>query len=263
MSKVVLLTGASRGIGRATGELLAQNGYRVFGTSRNPSGDIGGMKMLPLDVTDDESVMNCVNTVLDDAGTIDVLINNAGISVWGSIEETSLDEARRIYETNVFGVMRTCQAVLATMRKNRSGLIINVSSLAGIVGTPFLSVYASSKHAVEGYTESLRFEVKDFGICAVTVQPDNIKTDIEEPQTANRIDDYTTIRDRAHEVYSKSMQNAPSPDIVAKAILKIVKSSNPTMRYPVGEHWYFPMVKRFLPPFLVEYFTRDEFKMNG
>ena len=176
--KVVLITGASSGIGRATAELLTSRGYRVFGTARNPDTvvPLQGVELLPLDVRDDGSVQAGVETALSRGGRIDVLVNNAGYAVVGAIEETSPSEAQALFDTNVFGVLRMVRAVLPAMRRQGSGTIVNTSSVLGFLPAPFMGLYASTKHALEGLSESLDHEVRGFGIRVVLVEPGFTKT---------------------------------------------------------------------------------------
>jgi len=164
--KVVLITGASSGNGQATAQLLAERGHRVFGTSRNPvsAKRPSDYKLLTLDVCSEDSVKACVESVLKQADGIDVLVNNAGYELGGALEEISLDEAQAQFETNFFGVVRMVRAILPTMRQQKHGQIINISSLAGIVAVPFLGMYSASKFALEGYAEALRHEAKPFNI---------------------------------------------------------------------------------------------------
>jgi len=262
MPKTVLITGASRGIGKASAELLNQHDYRVFGTSRHPEGDNGKIRMMQLDVCDDESVKNCVEAVYTEAGQLDILINNAGISIFGALEETSLKEAKQVFEPNFFGVMRVTNAVLPIMRKQKSGLIINLSSLAGLIGVPYLGIYTASKFALEGYTETLRYELKSLGINVVLLEPDDIHTDIEEPDTARLIEDYAKSRQWFKESHTLSMQTAPSTSIVAEKILQIIKTKNPKMRYVIGNHAYVPLLKRLLPSRLAEMIWRQAFNLD-
>jgi NAD(P)-dependent dehydrogenase (short-subunit alcohol dehydrogenase family) len=178
--KVVLITGASSGIGRATAELLTSRGYRVFGAARNPDTvvPLQAVELLPLDVRDDGSVQAGVETALSRGGRIDVLVNNAGYTVVGAIEETSPSEAQALFDTNVFGVLRMVRAVLPAMRRQGSGTIVNTSSVLGLLPGPFMGLYASSKHALEGLSESLDHEVRGFGIRVVLVEPSFTKTQI-------------------------------------------------------------------------------------
>src|SRR5262245_12861709 len=164
--RVVLITGASSGVGQSTARLLSQHGFKVFGTSRNPAAAdrIAGVEMLSLDVRADDSAGTCVEAIVQQAGSLDVLINNAGYVLAGALEELSSEEARAQFDTNFFGVVRTVNAVLSLMRKQKRGHIINVSSLTGLTAAPFLGIYSASKFALEGYTEAVRQEVKHFNI---------------------------------------------------------------------------------------------------
>jgi short-subunit dehydrogenase len=175
MSQTVLVTGASSGIGRATARLLAERGFTVFGTARKPSppdeGAKSGVTMVALDVRSDESVRACVEQVVAKAGRLDVLVNNAGYSLTGAAEETSVEEAKAQLETNFFGAVRMVNAVLPGMRKAEAGKIINISSLAGSTAIPYSGFYSASKFALEGYSESLWYEVRPFGISVSLVEP--------------------------------------------------------------------------------------------
>jgi len=162
MSKSILITGASTGFGRVAADLLHQKGYTVYGTSRNPQKYQTDFELLPLDLTNKESIKQTVRTVHEKSDRIDVLINNAGRAMYGPIEEASDENIRELFETNVFGLMAISSEVLPIMRHQRSGRIINVTSLAGIVPTPSLGLYSASKHAVEGYTKSLKLELEQF-----------------------------------------------------------------------------------------------------
>src|SRR5438445_12277089 len=178
--KVVLVTGASSGFGKAIAGLLAKRELEVFGTSRHPSanGSMPGVSMGPLDVRMDESVRAGVDTILDRTGHLDILVNNAGYVQGGAIEEVTLEQAKAQFETNFFGAVRMVKAVLPTMRKQASGPIINISSVAGLIAAPFLGCYNASKLALEGYTESLRHKLKPFHTCRPPVEPGRSKTNI-------------------------------------------------------------------------------------
>jgi NAD(P)-dependent dehydrogenase (short-subunit alcohol dehydrogenase family) len=263
MTKTILITGASKGIGLATAIRLTAMGHTVFGTSRNPSSvPQGEFELLPLEVKSDESVTACVESVMAKAGRIDVLINNAGVSVLGALEESSLDEVKAVFETNVYGVMRVTNAVLPIMRRQRAGQIINMSSIAGLIGVPFLGVYCASKFALEGYTESLRHEVKAMGIHVSLVEPGDIHTDIYEPDTETSLDDYANARRRFTAIHSKSMADAPPPEIVANVIAKIVESKAPHLRYAIGPESYAIWLKRILPSGIAERALRRYFQLD-
>lgn len=237
-SKVILITGASSGNGQAAARLLAQQGHQVFGTSRNPAGSEQGanFKMLALDVCSDGSVAAYVNSVLEQAGRVDVLINNAGYEQGGAVEEVSLDEIRAQFETNFFGVAKMVKAVLPSMRKQKSGQIINVSSLAGLAGTPFLGIYTASKFALEGYTEVLRQEVKPFNIQVSLIEAGFLNTPLKGKRqlAAQPISDYDVWRTRAMKSVRDYEEKGPEAGLIADTILKIIESKTPRLRYIVG-----------------------------
>ena len=265
--QVVLVTGASSGVGKAATQLLAAHGFRVFGTSRNPSanGNPPGVTMLPLDVRADGSVAACVSAVSDQARRLDVLVNNAGFEQAGALEEISLDEARAQFETNFFGVLRMVNAVLPIMRRQRSGRIINVSSLSGIAPIPFMGIYSASKFAVDGYTEVLRHEVKPLGIHVSQVEPGFLKTPMmDHRQTAaRRIADYDPWRQRAYDAFRVQEEKGPGPEVVAETILKIATSNRPRLRYTVGQQAkVITRLRQFLPEAAFEQGTRSTFKLD-
>ena len=178
---VALVTGASSGIGHATAKALRNAGFRVFGTSRRAAAERSdGAIMLSCDVTDDASVAKLVDEVLAEAGRIDVLVNNAGIGLLGGAEESSTAQAQALFDVNVFGVLRMTKAVLPTMRRQRKGRIINMSSIMGLIPAPYNALYASTKHAIEGYSESLDHELRTFGIRVALVEPGSTRTSFEE-----------------------------------------------------------------------------------
>lgn len=237
--KVALVTGVSSGIGRATAILLSDNGFQVFGTKRNPRGtdeELNGVTILPLDVRDGASVDVCVQTVLDSAGRVDALVNNAGSTLVGSLEETSIDEAQNLFDTNFFGVMRMAQAVLPAMRKQGSGRIVNIGSVAGFVPMPFQGVYSATKHAIEGFSESLDHEVRQFGVRVSVVEPGFVRTDIDRNrQIANHlVSDYDRPRETVLSINPRNVARGEEPIQVAEIVLKAVQSRNPQLRYLAG-----------------------------
>jgi NAD(P)-dependent dehydrogenase (short-subunit alcohol dehydrogenase family) len=236
-SPVVLITGASSGIGRATARLFAEKGYRVFGTSRRPDATaaIPDVEFVALDVRDQASVKACTAQVLERAGRIDVLVNNAGFAMMGAVEETSPDEAQALFDTNVLGMLRMVRAVLPTMREQGSGPIVNTSSVLGFLPAPFMGAYASSKHAVEGLSESLDHEVRGFGIRVVLVQPNFTRTELGENAVsiATSIEAYGLLKQRVSVAIGKAMKVAPGPETVAAEILRAAEESY-QMRRPVG-----------------------------
>lgn len=265
--KVVLVTGASSGIGRAAAELLAERGFRVFGTSRRPAAreTSSRVQMLPLDVRSEESARACVDTVLQEAGRIDVLVNNAGHSLAGALEETTMEQAKDLFETNFFGAVRMVQAVLPAMRRQRSGQIINVSSLAGLVPAPFMGIYNASKFALEGYSESLRHELQPLNIRVSLVEPGFIKTDLARNAQlgANPIPDYEPWRRRGLESLSRFEERAPGPAIVADRILRMIESDSPPVRSLVGKDASrIAPLRRLLPYGLFFEATRRVFRLD-
>jgi NAD(P)-dependent dehydrogenase (short-subunit alcohol dehydrogenase family) len=174
---VALVTGASTGIGRATTKALQNAGFRVFGTSRRAATEgYDGVTMLTCDVTDDASVAKLVDDVLAETGRIDLLVNNAGMGLLGGAEESSIAQAQSLFDVNVFGVLRVINAVLPTMRRQGKGRIVNLSSVQGFVPAPYFALYSSTKHAVEGYSESIDHELRPFGIRVVLVEPAYTRT---------------------------------------------------------------------------------------
>ena len=253
MNKVVLVTGASSGFGRSTCKLLAEKGNRVYGTGRKvQSGDqVDGFTMVQLDVNDDLSVKTAIQFVIEQEGRLDVLVNNAGYGIVGSLEDTSIDEIKALFETNVHGVLRCCKAALPEMRKNRSGLIINVSSIAGEIGLPFRGAYSASKAVVIKYTEALSMEVLDDGIRVCVVEPGDFKTNVSENRRY-AADIGTHYKDRHEHMKKQIDQDVASsgdPIAVAQAIERIVRSGGPKLRYRVAPliQRMAPIIKRILP----------------
>lgn len=265
--KVVLVTGASSGIGQAVARLFARKGYLVFGTSRNPSRIelTLNMEVLPLDVRSGDSVNACLEGVLNKSGRLDILINNAGYEFDGAVEEVSVEEAKAQFETNFFGVIRMVKAALPTMRRQRSGHIINISSLTGLVPVPFMGIYSASKFCVEGYTEVLRREVEPFNIRVSMVETGFTKTNLpgNRQYAANRIGDYDQLRLRVFQAINRYEKNAPSSAPVADCVLRIVESKSPELHYKVGrEAKSVALLRRFLPEELFDMGMRDRFNLN-
>ncbi len=235
---VVLITGASSGFGKACADYLAQRGYRVFGTSRRPAPAGLPFTMLPMDVCDDASVQRGVQAVLEQAGRIDVVVNNAGMGIAGSVEDTSIEEARIQMETNFMGTFRVCQAVLSTMRAQRAGKIINISSIAGQVGIPYQALYSASKYAVEGLSEALRLEVKPWGVRVVLVEPGDAHTAFTDHRSraaaSAQNPDYAKALDNALGVMERDERNGFSPVRLAQAVERIIRTPNPRLRYVVA-----------------------------
>lgn len=265
--KVILITGASSGVGRAAAERLAQDGHRVFGTSRNPSGIkiVPGLSMLELDVRSDASAKTCLKAILDQADRIDVLVNNAAYELSGAIEETSIEEARAQFETNFFGVMRMVKHILPSMRQQRSGQIINVSSLAGFVPVPFMGIYSASKFAVEGFTEALRYEIGQFNIKVSQIEVSFLNTPMMQHRqvVSRRIEGYDLLRQRAFDAIRESEMQGSGPELVAKAIQYIIASKKPRLRYVVGqEARMVSALKILFPEWMFEKAVQNAFSLG-
>lgn len=250
--RVVLVTGAGSGLGHATAEHLAGAGHRVYGGDIEPR-PASGITMIPLDVTDDESAARAVATIIEEAGGIDVLVNNAGFGIAGSIEDTSLDEFYSQFEVNFFGVVRMTRAVLPDMRRRGRGLIINISSIGGLISLPFQGAYAASKFAVEGFTEALRMEVAPLGINAVLIEPADFHTGFTAARrmAAASGEDSAYAREfrNALQVIEADELHGSDPGIVGPLIARVIENPRPRLRYMVGSRSerLAAMLKRILP----------------
>lgn len=236
--KIALVTGASSGIGEATANRLTTAGFKVYGTSRR--GAQAGRRdyeMLALDVTSDASVQAAVETVMGAEGRIDVLVNNAGFGVApAGAEESSVEQAQTIFDTNFFGVLRMTRAVLPHMRARGSGRIIHIGSVLGFLPMPYGALYAATKHAIEGYSESLDHELRNWGIRSVVIEPAYTKTPFDanllEPDAT--LDAYREVRAAMTAHIQKVMAGAEGPDVVAGAVLKAAQAQRPKLRYTAG-----------------------------
>ncbi len=244
--KVVLITGASSGIGKACAEHLARKGYQVFGTSRraphSPEVAPAGPTLLYMDVNDDRSVQEGVDFVLRQAGRLDAVVNNAGFGIAGAVEDTSIEEAKAQLETNFFGTFRVCRAVLPVMRAQGRGTIVNISSLGGVIALPFQGLYSASKFAVEALTEALRMEVRPFGIRVVLVEPGDTRTGFTDHRirvAASADSVYAPFFERALRVVETDERNGAHPEAIARVVERILRHPNPAPRYRVG-----PFVQR-------------------
>jgi short-subunit dehydrogenase len=248
---VALVTGASTGIGRATAKTLQSAGFRVFGTSRRAAAEQSdGVTMLPCDVTDDASVAKLVDEVLARAGRIDLLVNNAGLGLLGGAEESSIVQAKSLFDVNVFGVMRVTNAVLPIMRRQGKGRIVNLSSVLGLIPAPYSALYASTKHAVEGYSESLDHELRPFGIRVVLVEPAYTRTSFEEnlAKPDRLLEIYDSARAGMGAVLRKAIETGDAPEVVAGTILKAATESLPKRRYAAGKlARQVSFLRRFVP----------------
>lgn len=239
MSKVVCITGASSGIGKSIGEFLTEKGYTVIGSSRNPDNyPDSKFQLFRLDVRDTNSVLQFIEEVIDFAGKIDVLINNAGVGITGPIEETPEAEINGVFETNFFGPVRVIKAVLPQMRKQNSGLIINVTSIAAYMGLPYRGFYSASKSALEITTEALRMETKQFGIEITNVAPGDFATNIAAGRYhAPLLDDspYKKAYGNTLDLMNSHVDSGKDPLEMAKVVHGIIETKKPKVRYKVGD----------------------------
>lgn len=248
--KVAIVTGSSSGIGLDASVTLAQNGFLTYATMRNldKSSIVKAaadkeqlpIKVVQLDVTDDHSVKDAIRDIVSEAKRIDVLINNAGFGLVGAFEDLSIDEIKDQYETNVFGLIRLTQAVLPIMREQKSGIIVNISSGAGLFGYPGGSAYVSSKFAIEGLSESISYELDQFGIKVVLIEPGFIKTNFSNAMAiAKKAQDpsspYSQMMQKIQTRSNEMAKTGSSVDVVTKAILKAVTTERPNLRYLAGK----------------------------
>jgi short-subunit dehydrogenase len=269
-AQTILITGASKGIGLTIAEHLHAQGHTVYGTSRAATTREGSsqhvFKMLPLDVTNDESVRACVSRVLAESGKIDVLVNNAGYDLYGAAEETSLEETLAQLETNFVGTVRMTKAVLPGMRERKHGKIVQLSSIGGMLALPNNSAYAASKFALEGYSEALRYEMRPFNVFVSLVQPGNVKTetlDTSVQEIAQSHPAYAAKRARTVQKMRETGRTAGIPkEAVARVIQRIIETPTPHLRYPVGSQaiWV-PKLKFFLPEAWFERFISSQFNV--
>ena len=269
--RTVLITGASSGFGKAIAEALAARGDHVYGTTRQtvpPATASAQVRMLTMDVGDPATVDAAVARMITEAGRIDALINNAGFGIAGAIEDTSDAEAHAQFETNVFGLHRVCRAVLPQMRRQNSGRVINLSSLAGLVAVPYQAFYCASKHAIEAYTEALRMEMKPFGIHVSMIEPGDFATSFTDNRRmvtgcAEGSAHYNRCRTavaRMQEDERKFTNLTP----VVKTVLAALASAQPALRYPVAVPMqrFLVALKPFLPQRLFEYLIMDNYKLT-
>lgn len=266
--KIALVTGASSGIGEATAERLANAGYKVYGTSRRGAqGNKRSFEMLSLDVTSDDSVDAAVAEMMRRDGRVDLLVNNAGFGVApAGAEESSIDQARAIFETNFFGLVRMTRAVVPHMRRQGSGRIINIGSVLGFLPMPYGALYAATKHAVEGYSESLDHELRTRGIRVSVVQPAYTKTPFDanfmEPDA--KLDAYREAREGVTRRVNEVMATAEQPGVVADTVLKAASAAHPKIRYTAGKLANrLRLLRRFAPAGLVDAGIRKDLRLDA
>lgn len=246
MKKVALVTGASSGIGKATAKQLLSDGLIVYVAARRIEKmkdlEALGAIAVKMDVTEESEMVNCVKMIQDQHGGVDILVNNAGYAIYGAMEDTSMEDARRQFEVNIFGLARMTQLVLPYMREKGSGTIINISSMGGKIYTPMGSWYHATKHALEGWSDCLRLELAPFGIDVVIIEPGAIKTEFGEVMTQPMLDrsgegPYSAMAHKmakaTEDTYEKG--GASSPEVIAKVISKAVKTNKPKTRYVAGK----------------------------
>jgi NAD(P)-dependent dehydrogenase (short-subunit alcohol dehydrogenase family) len=249
-NKVAVVTGSSTGIGFETALLLARSGFHTYASMRDLKkskniAEIAKTENLPLtvvqlDVKDDTSVKDAIGKIIAESKRIDVLVNNAGYGLFSPLEDVTLDQVKEQFETNFFGAIRVMHEVIPTMRRQRNGTIVNVSSLVGRIGLPLSSAYVATKFALEGLSESIRYELNEFGINIILIEPGVIKTNsIENLKTADTTlkseSPYADLVDRISKEFGKMMDNSSSPKLVAEAILHAITSKEPKIRYVVGD----------------------------
>jgi NAD(P)-dependent dehydrogenase (short-subunit alcohol dehydrogenase family) len=268
VQKVALVTGISSGIGLATATKLVNVGFRTFGTIRQTSRASQlpqGIELIRLDVRDDESVAAGIEEVLEEAGRIDALVNNAGTVLLGSLEETTIDEARELFETNFFGVLRTTNAALPVMRRQNYGRIVNIGSVLGFLPAPYLGVYAASKHALEGYSESLDHEVRRFGIRVSVIEPGFTRTNFNQnTQLVNQpLAAYSAERGLAQAAVAKSIAEGEQPATVASVVVEAITSRGPRLRYTGGrEARLLSILRKYAPGRVLDKGLRRQFGLT-
>ncbi|MGB2385783.1 MAG: SDR family oxidoreductase [Flavobacteriaceae bacterium] len=267
MSKTVLITGGSSGIGKSIGEYLTQKGYRVYGTSRFPEKYKNSkFPIIKLDVTNPDSILNCIKELLNKVTNIDVLINNAGVGITGPMEEIPMNEMKNNFETNLFGPIGMINAVLPNMRSHQSGLIINITSIAGYMGLPFRGIYSASKGAFELITEAYRMELKTFGVCMTNVAPGDFSTNIaagryHAPLLENS--PYKETYGTTLELLNAHVDDGEDPMILAKLVHKIIETKHPKIHYKVGAFLqkFSIILKRILPDKVFERLLMSFYKL--
>lgn len=263
--KTAIVTGASSGIGRASAQALARAGFVVFGTSRRTIEDAPkGVAMLACDVTKDESVKALVADVLARTGRIDLLVNNAGLGLIGAAEESSIPQVQALFDVNVLGVMRMTNAVLPSMRERKTGRIINIGSILGLIPSPFSAHYSSTKHAIEGYSESLDHEVRAFNVRVTVIEPAFTRSDFDqnalEPDAM--IDAYNQARADARAVVRDAMLTADPVDVVAKTVVRAATAWRMRRRYTAGSlARQISLLRQFMPAGLFDRSLRKQLRL--
>jgi NAD(P)-dependent dehydrogenase (short-subunit alcohol dehydrogenase family) len=265
---IALVTGASSGIGEAAAQRLTQAGYKVYGTSRRGAqAGARSFTMLPLDVTREESVQAAVDEVIRLDGRLDLLVNNAGFSVApAGAEESSMEQARSIFDTNFFGIVRMTRGVTPHMRRQGSGRIINIGSVLGFLPAPYMALYAATKHAIEGYSESLDHELRTRGIRVSVVEPAYTKTSFDANllEADAKLDEYREIRAAMGRNLKAVMLNADDPSVVADVVLEAATAARPRIRYTAGGlARRLRFLRTFAPAGLLDAGIRKDFQLDA
>jgi NAD(P)-dependent dehydrogenase (short-subunit alcohol dehydrogenase family) len=266
MSRVALVTGVSSGIGRATAGALASAGLQTFGTVRGDVAPQPGVELVRLDLRDPSSIEESVREILDRAGRIDVLVNNAGTALVAASEETSIEEARALFETNFFGALRMTHAVLPAMRAQRYGRIVNITSVLGFLPAPFMSLYAASKHALEGWSESLDHEVRGLGIRVLTVEPGFTRTGLghKSATAADALSDYRVDRERVAAAVARNIDHGADPTEVARVVARVVTARSPRLHNQAGrEARLLRLLRSVAPAALLDAGIRKSFGLGA
>jgi len=267
-SKIAIVTGASSGIGEATAELLANSGYKVYGTSRKGAQAAQrSYKMIALDVNSEESIEAALKEVVQIEGRIDLVVNNAGFGVApGGAEESSIEQTKTLFETNFFGIVRMTRAVVPYMRKQGEGRIINIGSILGLIPAPYMATYAATKHAVEGFSESLDHELRTRGIRVSVVEPGYTNTHFEAntQEVDAKLDEYTIARKALTKLIKIAVTGGDDPKVVANVVLKAANAKRPKLRYAAGKlACHLSFLRRFAPAALVDLGIRKELKLDS
>ena len=267
-SKIAIVTGASSGIGEATAELLANSGYKVYGTSRKGAQAAQRpYKMIALDVNSEESIEAALKEVVQIEGRIDLVVNNAGFGVApGGAEESSIEQTKMIFDTNFFGIVRMTRAVVPYMRKQGEGRIINIGSILGLIPAPYMATYAATKHAVEGFSESLDHELRTRGIRVSVIEPGYTNTQFEAntQEVDAKLDEYTIARKALEKLIKIAVAGGDDPKVVANVVLKAANAKHPKLRYAAGKlACRLSFLRRFAPAALVDLGIRKELKLDS
>jgi len=265
---VAIVTGASSGIGEATAQRLARAGYKVYGTSRRAAHAAGrSFEMLSLDVTSDESVEAAVREVMRRSGRIDLLVNNAGFGVApGGAEESSIEQARAIFDTNFFGIIRMTRAVVPHMRREGRGRIVNIGSVFGFLPMPYMALYVATKHAVEGYSESLDHELRTRGIRVSVIEPANTNTrfDANLLQPDAKLDEYRAVREAVEMKMKRMVESGDEPGVVADAVVRAALAARPKLRYTAGGRaGFLRLLRRFAPAGVLDAGIRKNLELEA